>query len=510
MKYKSKLLLLFTVCILLLVSISCKNEKEEKVTREELQEKEGIPVEVVTVKRGDIFITVDVSGDLKADDAVTVSTDNSGTINEVYIKEGQYVNSGQTIAVIEPDDLEDQTFQAQAFLNAAYMRLSQAESNAVLISNQIEGAIRQAEASVKAAEAQYIQSLAALEASKEQLSLIEEGARTQEIAQAEQAVVQVEANFKEVELDLGRMERLYDKGAIGKQQLEVAQVQYDVAEAQYKAALEQLDLVKEGARTQEIAAAKQQVKISEANSRAALATLEQAKEGLDVAISNRLQVTVANQAIDVSQADVEQAKANLSMITRKLEKSFVKAPISGYVTELYVEAGEHTKGQGTTDIIDVFDPESLYFEGVISETDIVNVTEGLTVDISVDGVPGKTFTGYIKEIVPKASESRQFTVRIIVNEVGTDLKPGMFARGAVLLSSHEDVIVISKNTIKEKDGATYVFTVEDLHAVQKEVITGPSMNGDIEISRGLEAGEKVVYAGAVKDGDLVKIIKENE
>ncbi len=504
MNYKAGLLII--TCILLFLC-SC-NKSEEDVTREDLHEKEGIPVEVVTVEKGDIVIMVKTQGELRADDAVTVSTNNKGLINEIYVKEGQYIKSGQTIAVIEPDDLEDQTSQAQSALNAAYTRLAQARSTVILMNSQVEGAIKQARAGVEAAEASYNQALAALEASRENLSLLKEGFRSQEIAQVEQAVIQAKANLREAELDLGRMERLCKEGAVAQQQLDTARVKYDVALSQYNSAQEQLDLFKEGYRSQEIEAAQQQVNISEAACKAALAKVKEAKEGLEIAISSRLQVTLAGQTVDVAEADVEQAKANLARISRNLEKAFVKAPISGYVTKLYVEKGEYTNNANTTSIIDLFDPGSLYFEGIISEKDIANVNEGLSVDIKVDGVPDKTFTGYIKEIIPQASGSRQFTAKISVNEAKTDLKPGMFARGDILLASHNDVLVISDKCIKTQDDKTCVFIVKDLKAVRKDIVKGPSMNNKSEVMDGLEEGDTVISSGFVKEGDMVNVIHE--
>lgn len=157
---------------------SC-NEKKE-VTREDLHKKEGVPVEVVTVKKGDILITVTASGELKADDDITVSTNNKGTIEKVCVKEGQYITAQQLIAVIDPGELQDQTFQAQSALNGAASRLSQAQSNAILLDEQVEASIKQAEAGVNGAQAQYVQAKAAFEGAKENLSLVEEGARSPE------------------------------------------------------------------------------------------------------------------------------------------------------------------------------------------------------------------------------------------------------------------------------------------------------------------------------------------
>jgi len=489
--------------MLLLFICSCKEKKE--VTREELHKKEGIPVEVVMVKKGDILITVMASGELKADDDITVSTNNKGTIEKVSVKEGQYLTAGQLIAVIDPVDLQDQTSQAQSALNSAVSRLSQAQSNAILLDDQVEASIKQAEAGVKGAEAQYIQAQAALKAAKENLSLVEEGARNQEIARAEQALIQAKANLEQLEIDLGRAKRLYDEGAISKQNLEVAQLKYNVALAEYRSVEEQVDLVKEGARTQEKEGAKLKVEMALDTARAGL---EQAKELLNIQKSKRTQVKVAYEAVEVARADMEQAKANLAIVKRNLQKSFVKAPFAGYVTKLYVKEGEYTNNPGTTSLIDMFNPSTLYFEGIVSEKDIQNITKGLTVTIKIDGVTGKTFSGYIKDIIPLASESRQFTVKITLNETKTDLKPGMFARGEILLASHKDIPVIPDKCIKTQDDKTYVFIVKDLKAVRKDIVKGPSMNNRSEIMEGLKEGDKVISSGFVKDGDALQVVNE--
>lgn len=497
--------------MILLCMCSCKENKE--VTREELQKKEGIPVEVVTVKKGDILVTITTSGELKADEDITVSTSNKGTIEKVCVKEGQYVTAHQLIAVIDPGELQDQTFQARSALSAATSRLSQAQSNAVMLDNQVEASIKQAEAGVKAAQAQYVQAKAALDAAEENLSIVEEGARSQEIARAEQGLIQAKANLDQIELDLGRAKRLYDEGAISKQNMEVAQLKYNVALAEYKSVEEQVSLVKEGSRVQEKEAAKNKVEMAQASVDTAFAGLEQAKELLAISISKRIQVKAAYEAVTAARAEVSQAEAGLAIVKRNLQKSFVKAPFSGYVTKLHVKGGEYTNSPGTTSIIDVFNPSTLYFEGIISEKDITNIQKGMTVIIEVDGIrvngySDKTFNGYIKDIIPAASESRQFTIKITVKEPGKDLKPGMFARGEILLAEHKAVPVIPDSCIKTQNDKIFVFMVKDSKVIQKYIVKGPSMNNNSEIVEGLTPGDKVVYSGFVKDGDTVNIINE--
>ncbi len=497
------------ISLMLFICTSCKKKNDHEASREDMQKEQGIPVELVTVKKGDIFITVDVSGELNADEKLTVNTNNTGTVVQLLIEEGDEVKAGQLLAVIEPNDIEDQLTQARAVVNTASLRLTQAQSKALLQITQVEGAISQAEAVLKAVEAQYEQARAGLVTAQEQLSLVEEGARRQEIAVAEAAVSQAEANFRQAKVDLGRMERLYQKGAISKQQLDMAQVQYDVAQAQYNSALHRLDLIKEGARTQEKESARQQVQIAEEKVTAAFSAVDQAKVALKIAEDNRMQVTIAREDVAVAQDAVNQARANLDIITRKLEKSYVKSPINGYVTKRYVDLGMYAGGQGPSKIADVFNPKTMYFEAIVSDTDIKNITPGLKVNIKIDSYSDKHLNGFVKEIIPiGSSDSRQFTVKITIHNGILDLKPGMFARGEVILSVHKDVPVIPKDTIKTNDGKQYVYIVDNLHVAEREISFGPAMGGLIEIVKGLTPGEKVIYSGTVKKGDLLKIISE--
>jgi len=182
------------ISLMLFICTSCKKKNDHEASREDMQKEQGIPVELVTVKKGDIFITVDVSGELNADEKLTVNTNNTGTVVQLLIEEGDEVKAGQLLAVIEPNDIEDQLTQARAVVNTASLRLTQAQSKALLQITQVEGAISQAEAVLKAVEAQYEQARAGLVTAQEQLSLVEEGARRQEIAVAEAAVSQAEAN----------------------------------------------------------------------------------------------------------------------------------------------------------------------------------------------------------------------------------------------------------------------------------------------------------------------------
>lgn len=145
-------------------------------------------------------------------EAVTVSVGSkwSGQVQEVFIEEGQPVEKGQRLAVLDCSSLEIQ--------------------------------LRQAEAGVKLAEAQ--------------LALLLKGSRSEDIRQAEANLNQARANLRSAEEDWKRWLSLSEKEGATAKQRDDAQTRLTVARAQVEAAEQALLKLKQGAREEEIAAAR--------------------------------------------------------------------------------------------------------------------------------------------------------------------------------------------------------------------------------------------------------------
>jgi hypothetical protein len=67
------------------------------------------------------------------------------------------------------------------------------------------------------------------------------------------------------------------------------------------------------------------------------------------------------------------------------------------------------------------------------------------------------------------------------------------------------VIAISRDAIEKRQGRQIAFVVEDDHAVERALRTGPSFGGKVIVREGIEPGERVVIIGAenLMDGDRV-------
>jgi len=270
---RSKVIALLVVIILIgggywgFRALSAKKEAQQQA---ELSKEEIPAVEVIAARRGDIERTFTFTGTLEAENKAGVVAKMGGKVSRVYVQEGDFVRSGQLLVGLERADLLAQRDQARAAIQAAEARIKQAQTGETLQSAQTDTGIENAAAALAAAEAGREQARTNLELATSQTDLsaeqaqqqleqararlqaLETGARHQEIEIARQRVEQARANLDTTRANLERARKLLAAGAISQQQFDATQLQFDTALSQYETAEQQLDLVKEGPRTEEI------------------------------------------------------------------------------------------------------------------------------------------------------------------------------------------------------------------------------------------------------------------
>ena len=436
----------------------------------------AISVQVGYAHTGSMASTIEVSGDVKALKTALLSAKAQGRVTSVPHREGDSVGVGTVVVQQDTSDLGAQVRQAEAGLLGAKARLSQATTSEGLTDTQTEALIAQAQAGLDAANAN--------------LRMIKSGARTQERAQAENAVASAEANFKNAEVNLNRMRGLYSQGALSKQQMDLVQMQYDIASSQYDSARQQLSLVKEGARQEVIEAAQKQV--------------AQAEESLRIAKSNRSQKALRREDIKAAKAGVAQADAALAYAKQQLANAYVRSPIAGTISRRQTEPGQ--MANAGVPLIEVVALNSLYFEAQVSEMDVDRVRAGQPVQVTIDALPGRKFLGSVQKILPTADEkSRQFTIKIAVENRTGDLRPGMFARGSIEVARHSNTVIIPKDALMTNDGSYSVYRIVDSVARLQPIETAFETRDEVEAISGVSDGDELVTVGQDKLSDGVKV-----
>jgi len=127
--------------------------RKQVKTTEQIHQELGMPVQTASVQLGRIEDTIPVTGSIKALDTVTLSSKIPGKVAYVQYREGDAVRRGDIVVQLDRSDAEANLRQALAGLETAQARLSQARTGASVTEVQSTAAIRQASAALAAAQA---------------------------------------------------------------------------------------------------------------------------------------------------------------------------------------------------------------------------------------------------------------------------------------------------------------------------------------------------------------------
>jgi HlyD family secretion protein len=443
--------------------------KKAPPTTAQIWAQNGIPVQTAVVTRGDMEQTVEVTGDINALDKVTLSAKIAGRVAQVNAREGDTVSRGQTIIVLDQQDLLSNLVSARGGLETAVAKLSQAKTNATVTKIQTDAAIDSAQAQ--------------LESAKSRLAVVKNPSRSQERMVAENSVAEAKANLDRALSDYKRNQSLVKQGAISQSSFEVVETQYKVVQTQYKSATERLSMIKEGGRSEEVQQAEAQVSV--------------AQEALRTAKAGASQNMLRKEDIRQAQAALAQAKAAVAIAGQQLSYSYIKSPISGVLSSRTTEPGQVVSaGQALAEAVNL---GSIYFKGDVSEKGFADIRTGQNVSVKIDAIPDMVFKGALAEIYPSGStQNRNFPVRIAIRESSSRIRPGMFARGDIVTGTAKGVILVPKDAIDERKGTQSVFTLESNKTVARHIVSVVRENPNyvqVQMPTDLQPGDVVVTQG---------------
>ena len=395
-------------------------------------------------KQESLLSQVTASGEIKPTTYTNIYAQGFGRIMEIVVKEGDHIKKGDKLLLQE-------NVQANADV--------QAQAAAI---NSFQSGVQAAEASYKAAQSD--------------LSM-------------------QEANLEKAKLDYDRGQGLYKDGLIPKQDFDQRKTAYDAAVASVDA--------------------------------------------------SKARVTAQKAQLDQVRAQLDQNKAVLVRTKDVLSKTVYTSPINGMVSYLPVRLGEYVVPgiQNATGsfLMTLSDMSVVTSEVKVDETDIVNVRIGQDADITIDAVPGKVFKGKVTEIGSQAvlrtsglattqtttsnQEAKDFKVVVTLENPPDNLRPGLSTTAKIKTAERKDVVAVpiqalavrSRKDLEQaakdakknsnvtlaapppvaagdpkKDDIQGVFVVNGKKAIFRPVETGISGVTDIEITKGLQAGDEIV------------------
>jgi len=349
---------------------------------------------------------VSLSGRIEGDDAV-VAPRAPGRLLEVRVHEGDLVNAGDVIAVLDDDQLRAREDQARAALEQAEARAKGAQFQIGVLQEQRAQGLLQADQSKVDAAGRVQQAEA-------------------DIAAAQAQLAQQEAAYRIAKFDEDAYVRLAESGAVSERQSKQA-----IATADQQAAA--------------VNAAKKRVDATEGALATAKANL--ANPGIRAAGIAAIDRQITQQSADVASANAQtaQARAALAEVQANRRDLTVTAPFAGTIVTRAAEPGEVV--MAGTPLVTIVDLNRVYLRGFVPEGRIGLVKVGQEARIFLDSSPDQPVAAVVSRIDPQATftpENTYFQEDRVKQVVGVKLqikaaagfaKPGMPADGQILLSS---------------------------------------------------------------------------
>ncbi|MBX7165161.1 MAG: efflux RND transporter periplasmic adaptor subunit [Pirellulales bacterium] len=323
---------------------------------------------------------------------------------------------------------------------------------------------------------------------------------------------------------------------LAKLRTETMEIQLGAARALARQAEQEYTRLQAGYRPEEIAAAEARMKAAQAVASRSTSDLERKKQlfgqhtisqqELDDATfeESRAAQTLAElradfemkrngyrpEEIEAARAASDAEQQKVLEIEEEIRKRTIRAPWSGYLVEKLVDVGEWVTEGGT--VATLVNLDEVEVEINVDERWINLVQVGGEVAVLLDALPGATFAGKVRTIVPRSNweqGSRSFPVIVRVKNELADgqprLKEGMVARVEFQGPSHA-AILAHKDSIVRASGKPIVFVVKGEEVRGVEVVEGLSEGEFIEITGDVHEGDVVVTEGAERVRPFEKVV----
>jgi HlyD family secretion protein len=321
---------------------------------------------------------------------VVVGSKITGRIVTLAVEDGQRVQAGDLIAVLDQDELRADQGAATHAIAQARASAQQSAAQTELLQGTLPTKVQQASAQVGQTQAQLQQNQAQIAQAQAQLQ------------QAQAQVVQTQAAVAKAQDNFNRIRPLVEKDINPPQDLVTAKTDLDSAKANEQAAQANVE------------AARKAVASAQAGAEAAQRAIAASRAALSDAENEERQITVQQRQTEAMRAAAAQAEANAAAADARFNQTRIYAPASGIVTLRAARQGEVVNPGNP--IVTLFDLSSTWVDADVEETyaDLIKMGQNLTVRLP----SGAEVTG---PVIYKAVEA-DFATQRDVSRTKRDIK----------------------------------------------------------------------------------------
>jgi RND family efflux transporter MFP subunit len=253
---------------------------------------------------------------------------------------------------------------------------------------------------------------------------------------------------------------------------------------------------------------------AEDNMRNATQSLDQSERNLQRLKTLRASGMTSLQALDDAEvrrngatSELSASKARAVVARQQLERTLVRAPFDGVVSDRKVSAGD-TASIGK-ELLKVIDPTSMRFAGRVSADKVSAVSVGQAVNFRINGYAGQEFRGKVTRVDPSANDvTRQVEVLVSFSAGKQPSVSGLYAEGSIESANVKALTLPESMLVKVGDKAS-VWRVKGNTLNQVELVLGARdpRTGNFEIRNGLAEGDIILRnpSSSFKEGQTAEM-----
>jgi HlyD family secretion protein len=436
------------------------------------------------VKRGPLRISVTESGTIQAREQIILKCEVEGkTTILTLVEEGSRVKKGDLLVELDSSALLDARVDQQIRVQNAEAAFVGARENLAVVENQAKSDIDKAEL--------------AFDFAKQDLRKYVEGEYQNTRKEAESRITLAKEELQTTEEKLKWSQKLFEKEYISQTELQIDELSAHKNKLDLELAENNLRLLEDFTHPRE------------------LAELESDVNQADMALERtnrkaKADVVQAEAELKAKESEFGRQQDKLKKNEEQIAKTKICAPADGLV--IYATSAK-TQFRGGQEPLDegrevheqeelIYLPTATAVKAVVKvhETSLQKVKPGLPVVVTVDALPGRTFTGRVEKIAPLPDaqmvwmnpDLKIYNTEVYLEGEGDYLRTGMSCKAEVIIEEYDDAIYIPVQAVLRVGGEPTVYVQGGGEFEPRKVEIGMDNNRMIRIIKGLQEGEVVL------------------
>jgi HlyD family secretion protein len=437
------------------------------------------------VERKPLTISVTESGTIQAREQIILKNEVEGkTTILTLVEEGTRVKKGDLLVELDASELIDARVDQQIRVQNAEASFIGARENLAVVENQAKSDVDKA--------------TLALDFAKQDLRKYVEGEYLNQRKEMESQITLAKEELQTAEEKLKWSQKLAEKEYISQTELQIDELSAHKNKLNLELAENNLRLLEDFTHPRNLAKLESDVNQAEM-------ALERTNR------KAKADVVQAEAELKAKESEFERQKDKLKKNEEQISKTKIYAPADGLV--IYATSAKSRGFRGNEEPLvegrEVREQEELIYLPTatavkavvkIHETSLQKVKVGLPVVVTVDALPGKTFTGRVEKIAPLPDaqmvwmnpDLKVYNTEVYLEGEGDYLRTGMSCKAEIIIEKYEDVVQIPVQAVLRIGGEPTVYVLKGREFEPRKVKTGLDNNRMIRIIEGLREGEVVL------------------